>query len=537
MSNILEVKDLRLSFPAPDGGRNEVLKGIDFRLRDGEILGLIGNSGSGKSMTALTVSGLLPEGASVDGGSIIFDGKEIFDMPAKERRLLLGSEIGLIFQDPMSALDPLEKIGKNLEEILKVRKTPKEERRKIICDMLTTVDFKNAEEICERYPHQLSGGQRQRVLIAGAALLKPRLLIADEPTSALDTVTTVSILELLKSLCVKFNMTILFISHDLAAVGNFCDRVMVMQNGEIVDSDVTEDILHNPKNAFTAELLTKAKLDTTYLGIKLPTVDYSRSPIMDVRGITAGYKNTPSGFFKPATKTKTVDDVSFQVWQNEMVGLIGSSGCGKTTLAKTLCGLIKPTSGSADFRLPDKQDTSFPDQPLGVVFQDPISCLNPSHTIRWHLCEPLRTKYKRSELTPDKKRELILRALQDVGMEEKHLDRYPSQLSGGQRQRIAIAMCLILDPSVIIADEPFSSLDASSASSILQLLSKICLERKTAVILISHNLHIVRTMCKRVLVMDSGKIAEEGLTSEVLKDPQATATKKLLEAEVKLGRK
>ena len=258
---------------------------------------------------------------------------------------------------------------------------------------------------------------------------------------------------------------------------------------------------------------------------------------MDVRGITAGYKNTPSGLFKPATKTKTVDDVSFQVWQNEMVGLIGSSGCGKTTLAKTLCGLIKPTSGSADFRLPDKQDTSFPDQPLGVVFQDPISCLNPSHTIRWHLCEPLRTKYKRSELTPDKKRELILRALQDVGMEEKHLDRYPSQLSGGQRQRIAIAMCLILDPSVIIADEPFSSLDASSASSILQLLSKICLERKTAVILISHNLHIVRTMCKRVLVMDSGKIAEEGLTSEVLKDPQATATKKLLEAEVKLGRK
>ena len=529
MSNILEVKDLRLSFPAPNGGRNEVLKGISFRLREGEILGLIGNSGSGKSMTALTVSDLLPEGARIDGGSIVFDNKELLKMPVKERRLLLGSEIGLIFQDPMSALDPLEKIGKNLEEILKVRKTPKEERRKIICEMLTTVGFKNAEEICERYPHQLSGGQRQRVLIAGAALLKPRLLIADEPTSALDTVTTVSILDLLKSLCIKFHMTILFISHDLAAVGNFCDRVMVMQNGEIVDSDVTEDILHNPKNAFTAELLTKAKLDTTYLGIKLPTVDYSRSPIMDVCGITAGYRNAPAGFFKPATRTKTVDNVSFQVWQNEMVGLIGSSGCGKTTLAKTLCGLIKPSSGKADFRQPDNH--------LGVVFQDPISCLNPSHTIRWHLSEPLRTKYKRSELTQDKKRELILRALEDVGMEEKHLDRYPSQLSGGQRQRIAIAMCLILKPSVIIADEPFSSLDASSASSILQLLSKICLERKTAIILISHNLHIVRTMCKRVLVMDSGKIAEEGLTSEVLKDPQAVATKKLLEAESKLGRK
>lgn len=531
--HIVKVHHLTLSFPTrKDPNPKPVLDDVDFGIRDGEILGLIGNSGSGKTMTSLAIAGLLPEAASITSGSIKFAGEDLLGMNPKARRAMLGKDIGMIFQEPSTALDPLMTCGKQLEEVLTAHKdtaTTPEQRHKAIVDMLETVGFANAEEICGRYPHQLSGGQRQRVLIAGAALLKPRLLICDEPTSSLDTVTTVSILALLKDLCHKLHMTILFISHDLSAVRGFCDRVMVMKDGKIIDKDTASDILSNPKNTYTAELLTNARLDTRLLGFEPATVDYSKSPVLTAKDITAGYGRS---LFERA-KNRSADnnilhDVSLEVFPNEILGLIGGSGSGKTTLIRSLLGLL-PHSGTVNIK-----STS-----VGAIFQDPVSCLNPAHTIKWHMEEALRASGKAKTISgtglrAERKARTLARitaVLEECGLGEKYLMRHPKELSGGQRQRVAIAMCLIQEPALIIADEPFSSLDASSSAELLKLMTDINRERSTAFLLITHNIHIVRQICPRVIVMDSGKICEEGITTEVLTNPKSECTASLLEAE------
>ena len=531
--HIVKVHHLTLSFPTrKDPNPKPVLDDVDFGIRDGEILGLIGNSGSGKTMTSLAIAGLLPEAASITSGSIKFAGEDLLGMNPKARRAMLGKDIGMIFQEPSTALDPLMTCGKQLEEVLTAHKdtaTTPEQRHKAIVDMLETVGFTNAEEICGRYPHQLSGGQRQRVLIAGAALLKPRLLICDEPTSSLDTVTTVSILALLKDLCHKLHMTILFISHDLSAVRGFCDRVMVMKDGKIIDKDTASDILSNPKNTYTAELLTNARLDTRLLGFEPATVDYSKSPVLTAKDITAGYGRS---LFERA-KNRSADnnilhDVSLEVFPNEILGLIGGSGSGKTTLIRSLLGLL-PHSGTVNIK-----STS-----VGAIFQDPVSCLNPAHTIKWHMEEALRASGKAKTISgtgsrAERKARTLARitaVLEECGLGEKYLMRHPKELSGGQRRRVAIAMCLIQEPALIIADEPFSSLDASSSAELLKLMTDINRERSTAFLLITHNIHIVRQICPRVIVMDSGKICEEGITTEVLTNPKSECTAALLEAE------
>jgi len=534
--HIVKVHHLTLSFPTrKDPNPKPVLDDVDFGIRDGEILGLIGNSGSGKTMTSLAIAGLLPEAASITSGSIKFAGEDLLGMNPKARRAMLGKDIGMIFQEPSTALDPLMTCGKQLEEVLTAHKdtaTTPEQRHKAIVDMLETVGFTNAEEICGRYPHQLSGGQRQRVLIAGAALLKPRLLICDEPTSSLDTVTTVSILALLKDLCHKLHMTILFISHDLSAVRGFCDRVMVMKDGKIIDKDTASDILSNPKNTYTAELLTNARLDTRLLGFEPATVDYSKSPVLTAKDITAGYGRS---LFERA-KNRSADnnilhDVSLEVFPNEILGLIGGSGSGKTTLIRSLLGLLHH-SGTVNIK-----STS-----VGAIFQDPVSCLNPAHTIKWHMEEALRASGKAKTISgtgsrAERKARTLARitsVLEECGLGKKYLMRHPKELSGGQRQRVAIAMCLIQEPALIIADEPFSSLDASSSAELLKLMTDINRERSTAFLLITHNIHIVRQICPRVIVMDSGKICEEGITTEVLTNPKSECTAALLEAERKI---
>ncbi|MBR3279974.1 MAG: ABC transporter ATP-binding protein [Lachnospiraceae bacterium] len=534
--HIVKVHHLTLSFPTrKDPNPKPVLDDVDFGIRDGEILGLIGNSGSGKTMTSLAIAGLLPETASITAGSIKFAGKDLLQMNPKERRAMLGKDIGMISQEPSTALDPLMTCGKQLEEILTAHKesyaTP-EERRKAVTGMLETVGFTNAEEICGRYPHQLSGGQRQRVLIAGAALLKPRLLICDEPTSSLDTVTTVSILALLKDLCHKLHMTILFISHDLSAVRGFCDRVMVMKDGKILDKDTASDILTNPKNAYTAELLTNARLDTRILGFEPAVVDYSKSPVLTAKGITAGYGRS---LFERGRSKKSdnniLHDVSLEVFPNEMLGLIGGSGSGKTTLIRSLMGLL-PHSGTVNIK----------SSSVGAIFQDPVSCLNPAHTIKWHMSEALKASGNAKAVAgsgtrTERKARMLARitaVLEECGLGAEHLYRHPKELSGGQRQRVAIAMCLIQEPALIIADEPFSSLDASSSAELLKLMTDINRERRTAFLLITHNIHIVRQICPRVLVMDNGRICEEGITAEVLTGPKSDCTSRLLDAERQL---
>ena len=535
--HIVKVHHLTLSFPTrKNPNPKPVLDDIDFGIRDGEILGLIGNSGCGKTMTSLAIAGLLPENAEITSGSIKFAGKNLLEMSPKERRAMLGKDIGMIFQEPSTALDPLMVIGKQLEEVLTAHKEnlpSKEERRKAIIDMLKLVGFPNAEEIMTRYPHQLSGGQRQRVLIAGAALLKPRLLICDEPTSSLDTVTTISILELLKDLCHKLHITILFISHDLSVVRGFCDRVMVMRDGKIVDRDTASDILTNPRNAFTAELLTNARLDTRILGLEPVKVDYGKEPVLTAKDITAGYgrtlfENIKNKTAKENSVNMVLKGVSLDVYPNEILGLIGGSGSGKTTLIRSLLGLL-PHSGTVSI----KSDR------IGVIFQDPVSCLNPAHTIKWHMLEALNASSRAKEIKGSgtfKERNAkvlarIIEVLDICGLGEEHLTRHPNELSGGQRQRVAIAMCLIQDPSLIIADEPFSSLDASSSAELLKLVTDINREQHTAFLLITHNIHIVRQIAPRVIVMSDGMICEEGITSDVLNDPKSEAASALLAAE------
>ena len=535
--HIVKVHHLTLSFPTrKNPNPKPVLDDIDFGIRDGEILGLIGNSGCGKTMTSLAIAGLLPENAEITSGSIKFAGKNLLEMSPKERRAMLGKDIGMIFQEPSTALDPLMVIGKQLEEVLTAHKEnnqSKEERRKAIIDMLKLVGFPNAEEIMTRYPHQLSGGQRQRVLIAGAALLKPRLLICDEPTSSLDTVTTISILELLKELCHDLHITILFISHDLSVVRGFCDRVMVMRDGKIVDRDTASDILTNPRNAFTAELLTNARLDTRILGLEPVKVDYGKEPVLTAKDITAGYGRT---LFESIKNKKAKENsvnmvlkgVSLDVYPNEILGLIGGSGSGKTTLIRSLLGLL-PHSGTVSI----KSDR------IGVIFQDPVSCLNPAHTIKWHMMEALNASsrakgIKGSGTFKERNAKVLARIIEvlDIcGLGEEHLTRHPNELSGGQRQRVAIAMCLIQDPSLIIADEPFSSLDASSSAELLKLVTDINREQHTAFLLITHNIHIVRQIAPRVIVMSDGVICEEGITADVLNDPKSEAASALLAAE------
>ena len=535
--HIVKVHHLTLSFPTrKNPNPKPVLDDVDFGIRDGEILGLIGNSGCGKTMTSLAIAGLLPENAEITSGSIKFAGKNLLEMSPKERRAMLGKDIGMIFQEPSTALDPLMVIGKQLEEVLTAHKEnnqSKEERRKAIINMLKLVGFPNAEEIMTRYPHQLSGGQRQRVLIAGAALLKPRLLICDEPTSSLDTVTTISILELLKELCHDLHITILFISHDLSVVRGFCDRVMVMRDGKIVDRDTASDILTNPRNAFTAELLTNARLDTRILGLEPVKVDYEKEPVLTAKDITAGYGRS---LFESIKNRKAKDGgvnmvlkgVSLDVYPNEILGLIGGSGSGKTTLIRSLLGL-----------LPHQGTVSIKSDRVGVIFQDPVSCLNPAHTIKWHMMEALNASSRANEIKgtgtyEERKAKALARIIEvlDIcGLEEKHLTRHPNELSGGQRQRVAIAMCLIQDPSLIIADEPFSSLDASSSAELLKLVTDINREQHTAFLLITHNIHIVRQIAPRVIVMSDGVICEEGITADVLNDPKSEAASALLAAE------
>ena len=509
--HLLEIKDLCLVFPGRGGSYTEVLKNLNISVRSGELLGIIGNSGSGKSITTLAVAGLLPREAEITGGEILFDGEDLLKMRSADRRKMLGRDIGVVFQEPRTALDPLMRVGRNLDEILTSHGVKdKMERRGKILAMLRKVNFDDPEEIYDRFPHQLSGGQRQRILIAGAALLSPKLLLCDEVTSALDTVTTVEVLALLKSLCFELKITILFISHDLSAVENFCDRVMVMRDGQIVDCDNTYDILHTPKNAFTAQLLENAKLDPRALDLVTADCDYTKSPVLTGRGISVSYGKKP-----------IIPSLDMEIFPCEILGLIGSSGCGKTTLTKALCGLL-PHGGTVNIK---------GNRP-GTVFQDPVSCLNPSHTVLWHMKEALRST--RRKIDKSSRDELIGRIMEEVGLSSTYLSRYPDELSGGQRQRIAIGMCLIAEPELIIADEPFSSLDATSAAEILKLLAKINRERGMAILLISHNLHIIRALCKRVIVMDNGKIAEEGMTGEILESPSSDAAKKLLEAERKL---
>lgn len=512
--NILEVKELTMSLMSRTGAPARILNGLTFNIRSGEIIGLIGDSGSGKTMTALAIAGLLSDFANIDSGEILFEGEDLVKKTPAERRRLLGEKIGIIFQDPSSALDPLQTVESNLNEVLSVRNKDRKESRSLILNMLRTVGFEDPEDIAKRYPHRLSGGQRQRVLIAGAALMNPSLLIADEPTSSLDTVTSMSIMQLLHEMCHEMGLSILFISHNLSEVRNFCDRVMVMKEGTIIDSDTSWDILGQPRSAFTAELLMKSKLDPKTLGITRSKTNENGPVVLSAKDLASSYEYRS---FSRKKVNNVIEHVNLEIHEGECIGLIGSSGCGKTTLVKTILGLIKPVGGQIDRT-----------GKAAAVFQDPASSLNPAHTVVWHLKEALNASGRK--VPKEEQTSYFLNILESVGLSGKHLTRFPHQMSGGQRQKAAIAVCLVQEPSLLIADEPFSALDASSQASIIKLLSDINKERGTTMLIISHNLRVIKTMCSKVLVMGNGTIVESGNTDDVLNNPASDVTLSLIKA-------
>lgn len=534
---VLVVENLSLSFfDVNQNTSHPVLSKLNFDLRKGEVLGIVGDSGSGKTLTALTIAGLLPETAEVTSGRIMFEGKDLLKLNAQDRRKLLGDKIGMIFQEPLSSFNPLMTIGSHLNEVLTSHSKPQvpsdnaDNRKSKIIDMLAHVGFTNPLRIYNAFPHQISGGQRQRALIAGTLLLKPTLLIADEPTTALDTVTQAQIVDQLKRISRSFNLSVLFISHDLMLVERICDRVAVMHNRRIVELETPKDILHTPTHPHTAKLIRSAR------SVRTPKdkqrIDYSdeHTPLIRVRNLSAGYND--SIFFGSAHHHEVLRDVNIDIYSGEILGLIGSSGCGKTTLTRVLTGLIPGTAGTisengrllSDFSNKKKSKRIS----VGLVFQDPYNSLNPTKTIGWLLEEPLRIH---NICSRNERKKRVLQMLSDVGLASKYQNYLPHQLSGGQRQRVALAVSLMLSPSLIIADEPVSALDSSVQAQILELLYKINREKGVTFLFISHNLSVIRSICNRVAIMDDGKIIETGFIDDVFDKPRTLLASNLVKAE------
>jgi ABC-type glutathione transport system ATPase component len=491
---LLDVRNLSVSFHDTDSSDSKtVLSDISLTIRRGEILGVVGESGCGKTVTALSIAGLLPESAQITSGQITLDGEDLLTMTPAKRRNLLGSSICMIFQEPLSALNPLMTIGRQLTEVLvshedrRTARAQKANNKNLIFEMLANVGFTNPSRIYNSYPHQISGGQRQRALIAGCLLLKPSLLIADEPTTALDTVTQAQVLDQIRRISCKLNLAVLFISHNLMLVENLCDRVAVMHDSRIVECDSVDRVLHNPKDPYTAELLNNSifkvfstantvSSDINASGAAIPDPETPGAaasgvpPLLMISHVSAGYDGA---FFQTQKHSKNIlSDVSLSVCPGEIMGLVGTSGGGKTTLARVITGLIPASGGqiyyngqlTADF---SGKKTFYKRPPVGLVFQDPYNSLHPQKTVGWLLEEPLRVHHIGSKIT---RHEQVLSMMNDVGLSEKYLDYYPNQLSGGLRQRVSIGMSLMLSPSLIIADEPVSALDMSVQTQILQLI-------------------------------------------------------------------
>ena len=472
---LLDIQHLTIEFR--EEANKEVVRDISFSMEEGEILGIIGESGSGKTMTALAVMGLLRRGALISDGKLLYKEKDLMKLTRDELRKYQGREIAMIFQEPMTSLNPTMKIGRQVEEALYVHtKCSKEERRKKAYAALRDVDLDPAV-VYHKYPHELSGGMRQRVMIAAALILRPGLLIADEPTTALDVGVQAQILELLKRLNRKYRMGILFITHDLRIAENFCENVLIMQKGKILEQGRTEDIFAAPAHPYTKQLLRR------YEGTRPSGVKRERKPVVTVENLSVFYQDE-----------QILRDVSFSVYENETLGFVGKSGSGKSTLANTILGFIKPAAGTVTHATKHPQ----------MVFQDPYSSLNPSHTIGWILSEPLKIE----KVPKEKRKELVAEALKRVGLSKEHAMRHPSELSGGQRQRVSIALALIGGSKFIVIDEGLSALDVAVQQQVMELLVSLKEEFGLSYLFISHDLDVVERLCDRILLLEDGKITE-----------------------------
>ncbi len=509
MENLCEIRDLTVRFPSKNGYVDAV-RNLSFDIKDGEILGVVGESGSGKSMTALAMMGLLPETAEIPGGEIRFLGKNLLALSEQEQRAIRGNDISMVFQEPMTSLNPVQKIGVQVGESLKLHtKLSDQEIHAEVVKALTEVGLSEAESLTDKYPHELSGGMRQRVMLAMAMICDPYLLIADEPTTALDVVVQAQILRLLKDIHRERKTSILFISHDLNVVREICQRVIVVYKGEIVEQGDTSEVLFHPKHEYTKHLVSS-----------IPYGDHLNRTGEDVLRLSDlnVFYDIRTGFFGKKRKKHVIHDVNLSASDGEILGIVGESGCGKSTLCKTILGLHDNYTGEVWM----KEDMN-----PQMVFQDPYGSLNPARKIGWILEEPLKV---RGISDPAERKRLVAEMLENVGLDESYTARKPRELSGGQRQRISIAAALLMDSKLIIADEPVSALDVTVQSQILTLLLELHKKKKMTILFISHDLNVVRKICRHVMVIYKGQIVESGTSEEVYGNPQHPYTKLLLSA-------
>jgi len=508
MKNLLEVVDLNIKIHDRDKAET-VVYDFDLSMGEGEIVGLVGESGSGKSMSALAIAGLLNRHNMEKSGSIMFEGTNLLTCSREELRKHQGKDIGIIFQEPMTSLNPVKKIGWQVEESLRIHTDlSAEECKKEAIKALADVELANPELVYEQYPHELSGGMRQRVMIASAMICNPKLLIADEPSTALDVSVQAQIIKLLKNLNKTYNTAILFISHDLSLIRRICSRVLVMKSGYVVEAGDTEKIFNSPEHEYTKKLIAA-----------IPSCEgrqdiIHKDNILMASGLNVSYRKASKSIFKKNESVQVLHGLNMRIKKGEILGLVGGSGCGKSTLGKALTGII-PYEGSITM------DCSSPK----MVFQDPYSSLNPKKKIGWILEEPLKNCTK---LGGEERREKVEKALLEVGLETSFAERYPSELSGGQRQRVCIAQALMLEPELLIADEPVSALDVTIQEQIISLLQELQKKRNLSILFISHDLRVVYKICNYVLIMDKGQIVERGSIDEIYQHPITDVTKKLL---------
>ena len=530
MAALLDIQDLAVDFRT-EGGAVHAVKGLSMSIERGETVALVGESGSGKSVTALSVLQLLPyPTASHPGGSIRLDGQELLGATASTMRSVRGNRVAMVFQEPMTSLNPLHSIEKQLGETLRLHKgMGKTAARQRTLELLHLVGLAEAEKRLAAFPHELSGGQRQRVMIAMALANEPALLIADEPTTALDVTIQAQILQLLKSLQRRFNMAMLFITHDLTIVRKVADRVCVMQHGEIVETGATARIFEAPAHPYTQQLIQAQPSGTA------PPAA-AAAPLIRTEDLRVWYPIRAGLLRRTVDHVKAVDGLTLTVHAGQTVGVVGESGSGKTTLGLALLRLIA-SRGVIHFR-----DTLIQGlksralrpmrREMQIIFQDPFGSLSPRLSIAQIIEEGLKVHGTVS--TTEAREESIIAALQEVGLDPESRHRYPHEFSGGQRQRVAIARALVLKPAFIVLDEPTSSLDVSVQAQILVLLRQLQRDHNLAYLFISHDLKVVRAMANYLVVMYHGKVVEEGPTEAIFEHPQDAYTKRLLAASLDL---
>jgi microcin C transport system ATP-binding protein len=526
---LLQVENLAVSFHTNGLSTIEAVKDVSFSLEQGETLALVGESGSGKSITALSILGLLPYPmATHPAGSILFQGEELLNAGEARLRKVRGKDIGMIFQEPMTALNALHPIEKQIAEpaIIHGNLTKSQARERVI-DLLHLVGFKDGVDRLQAYPHQLSGGQRQRVMIAMALACEPKLLIADEPTTALDVTIQAGILDLIVRLQKQFQMGLLLISHDLAMVARMAGTIAVMRQGKIIEQGLVRQVLTHPQHSYTKHLIESEPKG------RPSVVACPNETLVQVENMQVTFKGQNKTWLsRGINSTKAVDGVSLTVNRGETLGVVGESGSGKSTLAYALLQLVK-SEGVVKFKGQDLQKMSRKKlRPLRsqmqIIFQDPFSSLNPRLSVGQIVAEGLEVHGE--NLSSSAIRLQVENSIREVGLDPAVCHRYPHEFSGGQRQRIAIARALILKPDLLILDEPTSALDRSIQAEVIDLLRGLQARYQLAYIFISHDLKVVRAMSHRIIVMKNGKIVEQGETEAVFTHPQNSYTKSLIRA-------